>query len=59
VESAAVAQVCAERSIPFAVFRLISDRADDDASIDSLAFVSSVSAPFAAGIVEEYLSDLG
>jgi len=59
MEGAAVAQVCAERSIPFAVVRLVSDRADNDASIDFLAFVSSVSAPFTAGIVEEFLSELG
>jgi adenosylhomocysteine nucleosidase len=58
MEGAAVAQVCAERSVPLAVFRLISDRADNEAPTDFLAFVSSVSAPFAAGIVEEYLSDL-
>jgi adenosylhomocysteine nucleosidase len=53
MEGAAVAQVCAERSVPFAVFRLISDRADHDAPVDFLSFVSSVSAPLAAGIMAE------
>jgi nucleoside phosphorylase len=35
------------------VFRLISDRADHDAPVDFLSFVSSVSAPLAAGIMAE------
>ena len=58
MEGAAVAQVCAERNVPFAVFRLISDRADHDAEVDFISFVSSVAAPLAAGIIEEYLTEL-
>jgi adenosylhomocysteine nucleosidase len=59
MEGAAVAQVCAERDTPFAVFRLISDRADQDAEFDFISFVSSVAAPLAAGIIDEFLTDLG
>ena len=53
MEGAAVAQVCAERDVRFAVFRLVSDRADHDAPIDFLSFVSTVSAPLAAKVVAE------
>ena len=58
MEGAAVAQVCAEQEIPFAVFRLISDRADQDAEVDFMSFVSSVAAPLTAGITEEWASAL-
>ncbi len=54
MEGAAVAQVCAERQVPFAVFRLISDRSDQDAEVDFISFISSVAAPLIAGIVEEW-----
>lgn len=56
MEGAAVAQVCAESRVPFVLFRIISDRADAHAAVDFLTFVSSVSAPFAAGIVEEFVT---
>lgn len=58
MEGAAVAQVCAERNIPFAIFRLISDRSDNAAGVDFISFVSSVAAPIAAGVVEELLAEL-
>ena len=58
MEGAAVAQVCAEAQVPFAVFRSISDRADHKADIDFLAFISGVAAPITAGLVEELLVDL-
>ncbi len=56
MEGAAVAQVCAEASVPFAVFRSISDRADESADVDFLAFIAEVAAPVTAGIVEQLLS---
>ena len=37
MEGAAVAQVCADFGLPFAL-RVISDRADDSARVDFLAF---------------------
>ncbi len=58
MEGAAVAQVCAECSVPFAVFRSISDRADHHADVDYLTFVASVAAPITAGIVEELVAGL-
>jgi adenosylhomocysteine nucleosidase len=58
MEGAAVAQVCAERGVPFGVFRLVSDRSDQDAEVDFLSFVASVAAPLTAGIIDEFLSDL-
>ncbi|MDJ0497327.1 MAG: 5'-methylthioadenosine/adenosylhomocysteine nucleosidase [Acidimicrobiia bacterium] len=58
MEGAAVAQVCAEASVPFAVFRSISDRADESADVDFLAFIAEVAAPVTAGIVEQLLRGL-
>ena len=58
MEGAAVAQVCAEGSVPFAVFRSISDRADESADVDFLAFLAEVAAPVTAGIVEQLFKDL-
>jgi adenosylhomocysteine nucleosidase len=51
MEGAAVAQVCAEREIPFAVVRAIADTADDDAAADFMEFVEQQAAPLLAAIV--------
>lgn len=58
MEGAAVAQVCAQASTRFGVFRLISDRSDRDAEVDFISFISSVAAPLTAGIIEEFAADL-
>ena len=58
MEGAAVAQVCAERQVPFAVFRSISDRADSDAAVDFAEFVDTVAAPLTAGVVTRLLQRL-
>lgn len=58
MEGAAVAQVCAERDVPFAVFRSISDRADHNADVDFLAFIATVAAPLTAGVVDELMKRL-
>jgi adenosylhomocysteine nucleosidase len=58
MEGAAVAQVCTERDVPFAVFRSISDRADHHADVDFLAFLASFAAPMTAGVIGELLSEL-
>jgi adenosylhomocysteine nucleosidase len=57
MEGAAVAQVCAEAGVPVAVFRSISDRADESAGVDFFSFIASVAAPVTAGIVMELLRD--
>lgn len=51
MEGAAVAQVCAERRVPFAVIRAISDTADGDAATDFLDFVDQQAAPLLAEII--------
>ncbi len=51
MEGAAVAQVCTEFNVPFAVLRTISDRADDSAHGDFLRFVSDVAADVSHKVV--------
>jgi len=57
MEGAAVAQVCFELGIPFAVIRTISDNANEDAAIDFLRFVQSVAARYAFHIVRRFCQD--
>lgn len=58
MEGAAVAQVCADYSVPFAAMRTISDRADDTAHIDFPRFVTEVASHYALAIVNELLRTL-
>jgi adenosylhomocysteine nucleosidase len=44
MEGAAVAQVCFEHHLPFAVIRIISDTANEHAALDFQAFITHVSA---------------
>lgn len=55
MEGAAVAQICYEYEIPCVVMRTISDRADDDASINFSAFLSQVASVYSAGILHSLL----
>lgn len=55
MEGAAVAQVCMDYSVPFAVMRTISDRADDSAHVDFPDFVQSVASPYARRVIELFL----
>lgn len=55
MEGAAVAQVCHEYDVPFAVFRTISDSANDDASIDFGSFLHQVARYYAHGILEQII----
>ena len=54
MEGAAVAQVCFELGVPFAVVRTISDNANEDAATDFMRFVKSVAARYAFHIVRRY-----
>lgn len=55
MEGAAVAQVCRQAGIPFAVARTISDAADDWAALDFPTFLTKVAAPYAHDLVIETL----
>jgi adenosylhomocysteine nucleosidase len=54
MEGAAVAQVCFELGIPFAVIRTISDNANETAATDFMAFVKNVASRYAFGIIENF-----
>jgi len=54
MEGAAVAQVCFELGIPFAVLRTISDNANENAATDFMRFVKSVAARYAYCIVKRF-----
>ncbi len=51
MEGAALAQVCAQAGVAFAVGRTISDRADEDAHLDFATFLAGVAAPYAHDLV--------
>jgi adenosylhomocysteine nucleosidase len=56
MEGAAFAQVCYDYRVPFAAVRTISDRADDDAHVDFVRFLSEVASHYSALIVERFIS---
>ncbi|MEX8495427.1 5'-methylthioadenosine/adenosylhomocysteine nucleosidase [Sphaerotilus sp.] len=55
MEGAALAQVCHDLGLPFAVLRTISDRADDSAHVDFLRFIDAVAAHASAAIIGHWL----
>jgi adenosylhomocysteine nucleosidase len=55
MEGAAVAQVCHDLDVPFALLRTISDRADEAAHQDFQRFISEVAARYTATIVRTWL----
>ena len=55
MEGAAVAQVCMDYGVPFAVVRTISDRADGSAHVDFPDFVEAVASPYARVVIESFL----
>ena len=57
MEGAAVAQVCHDCDVPFAVVRTISDRADDHAHLDFGRFLREVAGPLSGAIVRRWLRD--
>lgn len=56
MEGAAVAQVCHEYGVPYAVMRTISDRADDSAHVDFAAFLKDVASHYSSGVLWRLLA---
>jgi len=56
MEGASVAQVCYEYSIPFSIIRIISDKANDNATIDFSRFANSIASNYALGILKNYFA---
>lgn len=56
MEGAAVAQVCFEFGIPFAIVRTISDSANEDSPVDFVQFLEKVAAFYAYCIVKRFIA---
>lgn len=56
MEGASVAQVCFEYDIPFSIFRIISDKANDNAHIDFPKFAKNIASHYALAILKEYFN---
>jgi adenosylhomocysteine nucleosidase len=56
MEGAAVAQVCFEHGVPFAIARVISDTANHDAFVDFARFLADACGPYARALVEGVLA---
>ncbi len=56
MEGAAVAQVCYDYNLPFAIVRTISDKAQDNAHIDFQEFAQKVASTYALGILKNVLN---
>lgn len=54
MEGAAFAQVCRDYGVAFAAVRTVSDRADDAAHVDFLAFLRQVASRYSWNIVENF-----
>jgi len=55
MEGAAVAQVCYDYNVPFAIMRTISDKAKGNADIDFKKFAENIASTYALGILKEFL----
>ncbi|WP_449371618.1 5'-methylthioadenosine/adenosylhomocysteine nucleosidase [Thiomonas sp.] len=53
MEGAAVAQVCRDYGVPFALARTISDRADETAHLDFGRFIRTVASPYSQALLSE------
>lgn len=58
MEGAAVAQVCYEYDIPFAVIRTISDAADEKSHIDFPSFIKEISSKYSTEIIKNIYKQL-
>ena len=57
MEGAAVAQVCFEYDVPFAIIRIISDKANDNAHIEFQKFAHDIATHYALGILKYYFAN--
>lgn len=58
MEGAAVAQVCIEFGAPFAVVRVVSDGADENAIVDFARFVDKVASRFSRGVIKRLFEQM-
>lgn len=55
MEGAALAQICYEYGVPFALMRTVSDRADDAAHVDFSSFLRDVASHYSSAILRRFL----
>lgn len=58
MEGAAIAQICDDFKLPYAVIRTISDNANEEAQIDFQSFIKGTAAPYTLGILDQYFQAL-
>lgn len=58
MEGAAVAQVCYDFDVPFLVIRIISDAADDNATVDFPLFLDTIASEYSLQILKQLLPQL-
>jgi len=56
MEGGAIAQVCYEYDLPFAVMRTISDSADDGATDSFSLFLNEVASVYSHGVIQHFLA---
>jgi adenosylhomocysteine nucleosidase len=56
MEGAAIAQVCVEHGVPFALVRTISDTADDHATQSFTHFLAEIASAYSSGILKRFLT---
>ncbi|QZA77527.1 5'-methylthioadenosine/adenosylhomocysteine nucleosidase [Deefgea tanakiae] len=57
MEGAAIAQVCDDFEIPFAIMRTISDEANEHAHLDFKQFIHQVAAQYSLGILRKFCAN--
>lgn len=55
MEGAAMAQVCYEHGVPYAIVRTISDTADDHATASFTNFLTDVASAYSSGVLRRFL----
>ncbi|RZT32385.1 5'-methylthioadenosine/adenosylhomocysteine nucleosidase [Cupriavidus agavae] len=56
MEGAALAQICHEYGVPYALMRTVSDRADDTAHVDFPAFLREVASHYSSAVLRRFLA---